>query len=45
MSRQRLSQVHVLLIVSLTPLVFYARLAWTQEGPSASKVKYVEFRR
>ena len=37
MSRQRLSQVHVLLIVSLTPLVFYARLAWTQEGPSASK--------
>ena len=37
MSRQRLSQVHVLLIVSLTPLMFYARLAWTQEGPSASK--------
>lgn len=37
MSRQRLSQVYVLLIVSLTPLMFYARLAWTQEGPSASK--------
>lgn len=37
MSRQRLSQVHVLLIVSLTPLMFSARLALTQERPSASK--------
>ncbi len=37
MGRQRLSPVHVLLIVSLTPLMFSARLALTQERPSASK--------
>jgi len=38
MGRQRLSQVHVLLIVSVTtPLMLSARLALTQEVPSASK--------
>ena len=38
MGRQRLSQAHILLIASLTtPLMFSARLALTQEGPSASK--------
>ena len=37
MRRQRLSRLHLLLIVPLTLLVFSARLTWTQERPSASK--------
>lgn len=37
MGRQRLSQVPALLIVCLIPLLFSARLALTQEGPSARK--------
>jgi len=36
MRRQRLSRLHLLLMVPLTLLVFSARLTWTQE-PSASK--------
>ena len=34
---QRLSRLHLLLIMPLTLLVFSARLTWTQERPSASK--------
>ena len=37
MRRQRLSRLHLLLIVPLTLLVFSARLTWTQERPSASE--------
>jgi len=37
MRHQRLSRVHLLLTASLTSLMFSARLAWTQEGPSAGK--------
>jgi hypothetical protein len=37
--RQRLSRLHLLLIVTaLTLLVFSARLTWTQERPSTSKI-------
>ena len=37
MRRQRLSRLHLLLIVPLTLLVFSALLTWTQESPFASK--------
>ena len=36
MRRQRLSRLHLLLIPTLTLLVFSVRLTWTQERPSAS---------
>ncbi len=37
MCRQRLSPVHLLLVVSLGPLMFSARLTWTQEMSPASQ--------
>ncbi len=37
MRRQRLSRLHLLLIVSLSLVIFSARLTWTQETSSASK--------
>jgi hypothetical protein len=40
MRPQRLTRLHLLLIVPLTFLVFSARLIWTQEGPSPSKTSF-----
>jgi hypothetical protein len=37
---QRLSRLHLLLIMPLTLLVFSARLTWTQERPSGSKIRF-----